>query len=53
MSKSVETYDEQIARVEMMAAGDNKWDLSDNDLAALRAVLKERAELLRWLKCSD
>ena len=39
-----ETWDEKLARVEMMASGDATWDLSQNDLAAaLRAVLKDRA----------
>jgi hypothetical protein len=38
-----ETLDEKLSRVEMMASGDATWDLSQNDLAALRAVLKDRA----------
>lgn len=45
-----EPHDDQIARVEMMADGGEKWDLSPNDLAALRTVLDERAALLSALK---
>lgn len=40
---SNESRDEQIARVQAMAEGQDTWDLSDNDLAALRTVLAERA----------
>jgi hypothetical protein len=36
-----ESYQEQLSRVEMMAAGtDDTWDLSDNDCLALQAILK-------------
>jgi hypothetical protein len=35
-----ETYKEQLDRVRLMAAGDDVWDLSDNDVAALVAVVK-------------
>ena len=48
--KSNESHEEQLARVEGMAAGGATWDLSDNDRAALSMVLKERALLLKWLK---
>jgi cell division septum initiation protein DivIVA len=34
-----ESYEDQLARVRAMATGAGTWDLSDNDLAALRAVL--------------
>lgn len=51
---------EQLARVEMMASGDPTWDLSDNDLADLTALLSEREELLERvaraeeaLRCAD
>jgi hypothetical protein len=36
-----ESYEDQLARVRAMATGAGTWDLSDNDLAALRAVLAE------------
>ena len=42
---STETFAEQVERVEGMAAGDPTWDLSDNDQAALKAVLDELARL--------
>ena len=32
---------EAIERVELMASGDPKWDLSPNDIAALKRVLLE------------
>lgn len=35
----VETFDDQLARVGMMANGNAKWDLSDHDVSALKAVL--------------
>jgi hypothetical protein len=38
-----ESYDEQLERVRMMAEGDDTWDLSSNDLAALKAVLSALA----------
>lgn len=47
---SRESHDEQIARVGCMASGDPTWDLSDNDVEALKTVLKDRAELLNTLK---
>ena len=37
---SAETRKEQIARVEMMATGNDTWDLSDKDVAALKTVLE-------------
>lgn len=45
-----ESHDEQIKRVERMASDDLAWSLSRFDLIALNTVLKERAELLKWLK---
>jgi hypothetical protein len=36
---------EQFDRVELMASGHESWDLSQNDLAALRMVLAEVAQL--------
>jgi uncharacterized protein DUF551 len=36
-----ETFDEQLSRVDLMASGDSTWDLSENDCAALRAVILE------------
>jgi hypothetical protein len=41
-----ETHKEQIARVEMAASDRDTWDLSDNDVLALKAVLEDRAALL-------
>jgi hypothetical protein len=35
-----ETFAEQIERLELMADGDSQWDLSDNDRAAIRALLE-------------
>ena|SRR5580658_5807749 len=35
-----ETFAEQISRLELMADGDPQWDLSDNDRAAIRALLE-------------
>lgn len=34
-----ESFDEQVSRVRLMASGEPTWDLSDNDRAALQAVL--------------
>lgn len=45
-----ETHSEQIARVEMMAEGQETWDLSDHDTQALVTVLGDRAELLKALQ---
>ncbi len=44
----MESHAEQINRVEMMAAAKpwDSWDLSDNDRAALKTVLADRAALL-------
>ena len=38
-----ETFADQVERVALMAAGHETWDLSDNDTAALRAVLNALA----------
>src|SRR4030095_2087671 len=41
-----ETLSEQMSRVQMMASDDgDTWDLSDNDRAALKAVLAESRRL--------
>jgi hypothetical protein len=45
-----ETYVEQLERVRGMAAGEPTWDLSDNDTAALRAVLDRLGFLEAALK---
>jgi hypothetical protein len=37
---SEESFAEQIERLELMADGDPQWDLSDNDCAAIRALLE-------------
>jgi len=44
--QDAETLDEQLDRLLAMAAdGHGKWDLSDNDRAAIAAVLAEVARL--------
>jgi hypothetical protein len=45
-----EPFDEQLSRVRLMASGAPTWDLSENDLAALQAVLEDRDRLLRGAK---
>jgi hypothetical protein len=40
-----EAFEEQMARMRMMANGGDKWDLSPNDRAALVAVLGRYAEM--------
>ncbi len=47
---SKETHSEQIDRVRLMAEGDETWDLSGNDCAALKALLLDRQVLLSLLK---
>jgi hypothetical protein len=46
-----ESFREQLSRLEQMAKDDDgeTWDLSNNDQAAIRAVLAERATLCRAL----
>jgi hypothetical protein len=45
-----ESFREQLRRLEEMAEDDGEtWDLSDNDQAAIRAVLAERDILCRAL----
>ena len=39
MTRSPESWVEQLSRVRMMADGNDAWDLSDSDIAALQAVL--------------
>lgn len=47
----MESHKDKIARVQGMASGVNDtWDLSDNDVAALRTVLKDRADLLEMCR---
>lgn len=41
-----ESFDEQLARVNLMANGFGDWDLSPNDMAALRAVVARVQTLL-------
>lgn len=45
-----ESFAEQLSRLRQMAAGDDTWDLSDNDTAAIRAVLDSHARLLAGLQ---
>lgn len=40
-----ESFEDQLSRVEQMAGGDPTWDLSNNDIAALKAVLADRVQL--------
>jgi hypothetical protein len=42
---SKETFADQIARLESMADGDATWDLSNNDRAAIRAILESWTRL--------
>jgi hypothetical protein len=45
-----ESFREQLSRLEQMAEDDgDTWDLSENDQAAIRAVLVERDTLCRAL----
>ena len=37
-----ESFEDQLSRVGMMASGSPTWDLSPNDIAALKAVLANR-----------
>ena len=41
---SEESFADKIARLELMADGDPTWDLSDNDRAAIRALLESYRE---------
>ena len=36
---------EQLLRIELMATGDPTWDLSENDIEAIKAILAERTAL--------
>lgn len=46
-----ETFTEQLSRVRMMSEDDGlTWDLSDNDQAALKAVLAENTRLRAQLE---
>jgi hypothetical protein len=48
--KDGESKAEMLDRVFLMSTGDDTWDLSDNDCAALEVVMKDRAALLAALK---
>ncbi len=43
--QETETYEDQLSRVQGMASGDATWDLSDNDTAALNALLARLSKL--------
>jgi hypothetical protein len=43
---SKETFGEQIGRLKSMSEPAGTWDLSQNDMAAIRAVLASHEELL-------
>jgi hypothetical protein len=47
---SGESVKAQIGRVWLMSQGDETWDLSDNDVAALQTVLGINGQLLAALK---
>lgn len=42
----MESFEEQMDRLEMMANGDKKWDLSDHDRAAIAAAVARVADLI-------
>lgn len=45
MDHEEETFDDKISRLELMAdPNDSKWDLSDNDRAAIRTLLESYRE---------
>ena len=44
-----ESFTEQLSRVRQMTRDNGTWDLSTNDIAALRAVLQSHAELYEAL----
>lgn len=46
------TLEEQIRRVQMMASGDPKWDLSPNDIAALNALLVDRERAAKVIEAA-
>lgn len=45
-----ESFRDQLSRVVLMSHGNPTWDLSDNDTAALVAILANRAALIEALK---
>lgn len=48
---NAESFRDQLARLVQMGAGDSDtWDLSENDTAAIQAVLTSHADLLAALK---
>lgn len=47
---SGESLSDQLSRVRLMTTGDETWDLSDNDLAALGAVLATRQALIAFVR---
>jgi hypothetical protein len=49
--EKAESFADQLGRLELMADPDDaKWDLSDNDRAAIRALLKRRERLEELLR---
>ena len=46
-----ETWDEQRSRLEMMAEGNPKWDLSKNDRLAIDSALR-KIEMLEAFKAT-
>ncbi len=49
----MESEREMLSRVESMASGSQTWDLSKNDIEALKYVLKSRAEMEAYIKRID
>ncbi len=45
-----ELFVEQMERVALMSEGDDTWDLSETDCAALKAILASHDRLLEALK---
>ncbi len=45
----METPEEMLSRVELMASGSQTWDLSKNDIEALKYVLKSRKQMDEYI----
>lgn len=49
----MQSEQEMLSRVESMASGSQTWDLSKNDLEALKYVLESRADFERRMNCAE
>lgn len=47
---TIESRDDMLGRLDLMQAGDDKWDLSINDRAAIREALADMRRLDWWEK---